>query len=176
MGEAKTKPTKVSAAQFIATVRDPVQRADAESLVRICQRATGEPPVMWGTAIIGFGQYHYKYESGREGDMCLVGFSPRSAALVLYVLSGANGEAALLARLGKHTARGGCLSVKRLADVDQQVLEELVRGSAAHVRERSQCDICVTNRAEQKARRAVAKKPRATAAKTRPAKARSARA
>jgi hypothetical protein len=132
MAEAKTKPTKLSAAAFIARVPDPGRRADAESLVKIFQRATGEPPVMWGPSIVGFGAYHYKYASGREGDMCLVGFSPRSTSLVLYARSGAKGEEARLAKLGKHERSTGCLYVKRLADVDAKVLEELVRASAAH--------------------------------------------
>ena len=150
MGESKTKPTKVSAAKFIARVQDPKRRADAEMLVLIFMRASGEPPVMWGPSIVGFGQYHYKYESGREGDMCLVGFSPRSAALVLYARSGAKGEEARLAKLGKYKSGAGCLYVKRLADIDVDTLEELVRASAEHTRERSQCDVCVTNRAKTK--------------------------
>ncbi len=158
MSESKTKATTVTAAEFIAKVPDAGQRADAEALVRIFQRATGEQPVMWGPSIVGFGKYHYVYESGREGDMCLAGFSPRSTALTLYVLSGAVGEDALLARLGKHKAGKGCLYVKRVADVDEKVLEELVRASAEHTRERQQCDKCVTDRAEKKTTRAVAKK------------------
>ena len=162
MGESKTKPTSTSAAAFIARVSDPVRRADAEALVRIFQRATGEPPVMWGPSIVGFGAYHYKYESGREGDMCLVGFSPRSSALVLYARSGAKGEAARLAALGTYKSSGGCVYVKRLADIDEKVLEELVRASADHTREQSQCDVCVTNRAEKAAKRTAAAKPKAT--------------
>jgi Domain of unknown function (DU1801) len=153
MGEMKTKPTKLSAKQFIAKVADPARRADADSLMRIFERATGDAPVMWGSSIVGFGQYHYKYASGREGDMCVAGFSPRSAAFALYVLSGAKGEAALLARLGKHTTGKGCLYVKRLRDVDEQVLETLVRTSAAHTRETSRCDTCVTDRAKAKRQR-----------------------
>jgi hypothetical protein len=159
MGESKTKPTSVTAAEFIARVPDPVRRADAEALVKIFQRASGEPPVMWGPSIVGFGKYHYKYESGREGDMCLVGFSPRSTALVLYARSGAKGEDARLAALGKYKSGAGCLYVKRLADVDMKVLEDLVRASAAHTREREQCDVCVTNRADKASKRAAAKKP-----------------
>jgi hypothetical protein len=158
MAESGTRPTTVSAAQFLAAVPDPQRRADSEALVRIFQRATGEPPVMWGPSIVGFGSYHYVYDSGREGDMCLVGFSPRRSALVLYVRSGAEGEASLLARLGKHTAGKGCLYVKRLGDVDLGTLEALVRASAAHVRARAQCDVCVTSRAEQRARRPAKEK------------------
>ena len=147
MTKAKTKPEKVRPADFLAKVKDPTRRADAEKLVRMFQRATGEKPVMWGPSIVGFGSYHYKYESGREGDMCLVGFSPRATELVLYVLAGAPGQADRLARLGKHRTGKACLYIKRLADVDQPTLEDLVRTAAAHVRERQQCDTCVGGRA-----------------------------
>ena len=102
----------------------------------------GRPP----TSIIGFGKYHYRYDSGREGDMCLAGFSPRSSAFALYTLSGAKGEGALLERLGKFKRGKACLYVTRLADVEVGVLEALVRTSAAHTRERSQCDLCVSDR------------------------------
>ena len=142
MAEAKTKPSKLAPAEVIAKVREPARRADAQALVKIFQRATGEKPVMWGPSIIGFGTYHYRYASGREGDMCLAGFSPRSDAFALYALSGATGEAELLARLGKFKRGSACLYVKRLGDVDAEVLEQLVRTSAAHTRERQQCDIC----------------------------------
>jgi len=151
MGESKTKPTRVTASEFIARVPDPDRRADAKALVRIFERASGEKAVMWGPSIIGFGSYHYKYESGREGDMCLVGFSPRSSALVLYAKSGAKGEAARLAKLGKFKGSTGCLYVKRLADIDTKVLEELVRASADHNRGRDQCDVCVTAKAKRRA-------------------------
>jgi len=151
MAEAKTKPSALAPREFIAKVKDAQRRADAEALVRIFQRATGEKPVMWGPSIVGFGKYHYRYESGREGDMCLAGFSPRSAALVVYALSGAKGEAELLSRLGRFKRGKACLYVKRLADVDSKVLEELVRKSAAHTRESSQCDICAESRGARKA-------------------------
>lgn len=154
MAEAKTKPTTTSPDDFIAAVRDPERRADATALVSIFQRATGEKPVMWGPAIVGFGKYRYRYESGREGDMCLAGFSPRSTALALYVLSGAKDEERLLSRLGKFGRGKGCLYLKRLADVDQKVLEELVSVSAAHTRDVRQCDLCVTSRAATKTVRA----------------------
>jgi len=157
MGEAKTKPTATTAAAFIKKVADPARRADAEALVQIFQRASGEPPVMWGPSIVGFGSYHYKYESGREGDMCLVGFSPRSTALVLYARSGAKGEDKRLAALGKYKSSGGCIYVKRLADVDLKTLEDLVRASADHMRVVHNCEVCADNRAQKKAK----KKPKA---------------
>jgi hypothetical protein len=150
MAESKTIPTAMAPHEFIAAVRDPRRRADAEALVRIFRRATGEKPVMWGPSIVGFGKVHYRYDTGREGDMCLAGFSPRSAALVLYALSGAKEEKALLARLGEFKLGKACLYIKRLEDVDAKVLEELVRRSAAHTRETSQCDICVESRATKK--------------------------
>ncbi len=98
------------------------------------QEATGELPVMWGPSIIGFGSYRYKYESGREGDSPLVGFSPRKGALVLYIVTGFQGSDALLERHGKHTTGKSCLYIKKLADVDQLVLRQLVDNSVAAMR------------------------------------------
>lgn len=100
--------------------------ADGAALAALMTRATGEPPVMWGPSIVGFGHYRYRYASGREGEMCRVGFAPRKAELVLYVGAGRPEQAALLERLGKHKTGKGCLYVKRLADVDQGVLEQIV--------------------------------------------------
>ena len=133
----KTKPTKLSVAAFLDALTDLTRRADAKALVRLMQNAAGEKPKMWGPSIIGFGSYHYKYDSGREGDMPLIGFSPRKAATVLYNLTGFSHSEALLARLGKHTTGKGCLYIKKLADVDQNVLEALVVKSVAAVRARS---------------------------------------
>ena len=134
MAETKTKPTQLSVAAFIDTIADESKRADAKALVKLMQKASGEKPKMWGPAIIGFGSHHYKYETGREGDSPMVGFSPRKAAMVLYGLKGASSDA-LLAKLGKCTTGKGCLYVKKLADVDQKVLDALV---VAAVRARSQ--------------------------------------
>ncbi len=103
MAENKTKPTPMSVAAFIAALPDPARRADAQALVKLMQTATGEKPKLWGPSIIGFGSYHYTYESGREGDAPIAAFSPRKAATVLYGLIGFSGADALLARLGKHT-------------------------------------------------------------------------
>jgi len=126
MVESKTRPTKLSVAAFIDALTEPARRADAKALVKLMQTAAGEKPKMWGPSIIGFGSYHYKYESGREGDMPVIAFSPRKAATVLYGMTGFNEVAALLAKLGKHTTGKGCLYIKNLADVDQHVLEALV--------------------------------------------------
>ena len=136
MAENKTKPTKLSVAAFIDALTDQTRRADAKALVKLMQSATGEKPKMWGPSIIGFGSYHYTYESGREGDMPVVGFSPRKAATVLYGVTGFGGSEALLAKLGKHTTGKGCLYIKKLADVDQKVLEALVVKSVAAMRAR----------------------------------------
>jgi hypothetical protein len=120
MADSKTKPTKLSVAAFIDALPDESKRADAEALVKLMQSATGEKPKMWGPSIIGFGSYHYTYESGREGDMPLAGFSPRKAATVLYGVTGFSDAQALLAKLGKHTTGKGCLYIKKLADVDKR--------------------------------------------------------
>jgi len=136
MAENKTKPTKLSVPAFIAAVTDATRRADAKALVKLMQSATGEKPKMWGPSIIGFGSYHYKYDSGREGDMPLIGFSPRKAATVLYNMSGFSGSESLRAKLGKHTTGKGCLYIKKLAEVDQKVLETLVVKSVGAMRAR----------------------------------------
>jgi hypothetical protein len=131
MAETKTRPTQMQVADFIEAAPDAVRRDDAKTLVALMARVTGEEPVMWGPSIIGFGSYHYRYESGHEGDACRMGFSPRKAELVLYVLNGSPEQAAQLARLGRHKTGKSCLYVKRLADVDMAVLEELLRDQLA---------------------------------------------
>jgi hypothetical protein len=135
MADNKTKPARVSVASFIKSLTDETRRADAKALVKLMQTATGEKPRMWGPSIIGFGSYHYRYESGREGDMPLAGFSPRKTATAIYGM-GLGDSAALLARLGKHTTGEGCLYIKKLVDVDQMVLEALVLESVAAKRAR----------------------------------------
>ena len=131
MPDNKTKPTKMSAAEFIDAIADQTKRADAKALVKLMQSATGEKPKMWGPSIIGFGTYHYIYDTGREGDMPLACFSPRKAAIVVYNLTSSKDSKALLAKLGKHTVSGSCTHIKKLADVDQKVLEALVVKSVA---------------------------------------------
>ena len=128
MAENKTKPTKMSVAEFIDSLTDPSRRADAKALVKLMQKAAGEKPKMWGASIIGFGSHHYVYDSGREGDMPLIAFSPRKAATVLYGLSDSE---ALLPKLGKHTRGKGCLYIKKLDDVDQKVLEAMAAKAVA---------------------------------------------
>jgi len=134
VAENQTRPTGSSVTAFIDTIADSARRSDAKALVKLMQAASGEKARMWGPAIVGFGSYHYRYDSGREGDMPLVAFSPRKTASVLYNAIGCDGAAALLARLGKHSVSGGCLHIKRLADVDTTVLSRLIVESAAAMR------------------------------------------
>ncbi len=136
MADNKTKPTQLGVATFIDALTDENRRADAKALIKLMQGATGENPKMWGPSIIGFGSYHYRYESGREGDMPLVGFSPRKAAAVIYGVMGFSGAEELLAKLGQHTTGKGCLYIKRLADVDPKVLQALVIKSVTAKRAR----------------------------------------
>jgi hypothetical protein len=133
MAELKTKPTEISVDAFIDAVPDPVRRGDAKVLRMLMARRSGEPAVMWGPTIIGFGTYHYKYESGREGTACRIGFSPRKAELVLYLPGTVSNQQDLLAKLGKHKTGKGCLYVKKLADVDLGVVEAMVAASLDHM-------------------------------------------
>jgi hypothetical protein len=131
---SKTNPTKLSVKDFIDALPDPTKRADALALVKLMQSATGEKPKMWGPSIIGFGTRHYVYDSGREGDTPLVGFSPRKAATVLYGVRSFDDAEDSLSKLGKHTTGKGCLYVKKLADVDQKVLQAMIVKSVAAMR------------------------------------------
>lgn len=133
--ENKTVPTRQSVAGYLSKV-DAKRRPDCERLVEMIGSVVGEEPVMWGHSIVGFGKYHYVYESGRAGEMPVAGFSARANALVVYILAGFEGEDALLERLGKHKTGKSCLYIKSLADVDERVLEELVGRSVAEVRRR----------------------------------------
>ena len=131
MAENKTKPTKVSVAAFVAALPDEAKRTDAKTLIKLMQDATGEKPAMWGPSIIGFGSIHYTYESGREGDMPIVAFSPRKPALVLYGVAAGSGAAVLLKKLGRHSTGKGCLYLKRISDVDPRVLKTLIDRAVA---------------------------------------------
>ncbi|HWA18220.1 MAG TPA: DUF1801 domain-containing protein [Devosia sp.] len=137
MAESKTKPTEVSVGEFIAQVEDPQKRADSAVLIEMMKRITGEKPKMWGPSIVGFGRYHYKYDSGHEGESCLAAFSPRKAEFSIYLWPQAEAwREKLLARLGRHRMGKGCLYVKRLDGIDLKVLEELVQRSYQAARER----------------------------------------
>ena len=131
VAKLKTTVTEKSPADFIAALSGEGRRKDSTTLVKLMKRVTGKPPKMWGPSIIGFDTYHYVYDSGREGDICLVGFSPRSTGLVLYVLNNFTGQEALLKKLGKHKASGSCLHLKTLEGVDMNVLEDIVKRCTA---------------------------------------------
>jgi len=135
MPENKTKPTEVSVADFIESVEDAQKREDSKAIVAMMQEITGMPPKMWGPSIIGFDQYHYKYASGHEGDFAIVGFSPRKQNISLYIIMGFDKHDALLSKLGKFKIAKSCLYIKKLADVDQQVLRELITETVKIMRE-----------------------------------------
>jgi hypothetical protein len=136
MAENKTQPTDAPVEAYLAAIADDTRRHDCEALVRMMSRVTGQPPVMWGDSIVGFDRYHYRYDSGREGDAAQVGFSSRKTDISVYLCPGAPGQDALLARLGRHKMGVSCLSLRRLDDVDREVLEQLVVDSVAAVRAR----------------------------------------
>ena len=129
MADVKTKLNEQSVEDFLNKIEDETTRQDGFTLVKLMEKVSGEPPKMWGTAIIGFGACHYKYDSGREGDICTIGFSPRKGKFTLYVLAGFPGQDELLQKLGKHKAEGGCLHIKKITDVNIGVLEELLKMS-----------------------------------------------
>lgn len=126
MAELKTKLTNASVDKFLKGVKDEGTRADCLQIAGIMQKATKAEPKMWGTSIVGFGSYHYKSKSGREGDWFVVGFSPRKQNLTLYLMGGFDGHEDLLKDLGKHSLGKGCLYIKTLEDVDTRVLKKLV--------------------------------------------------
>jgi hypothetical protein len=132
----KTKPTEASAESHIAAIANEQQRNDARTLVALMRSVTGQEPRMWGPSIVGFGSYHYKYASGHEGDSALAAFAVRGRELVVYIMAGFEGRDDLLARLGKHKTGKVCVYIRRLADVDLQVLETLIAESAADTKRR----------------------------------------
>ncbi|MFE3291994.1 DUF1801 domain-containing protein [Rhodococcus sp. NPDC059234] len=136
----KTQPTGDSVDGFLAALADDTKRADSERLIEMMRAATGEPPILWGSSIIGFGNRHYRYASGHEGNTALIGFSPRAAAVTLYLSLNFEDHSDALARLGKHRLGRGCLYVKRLSDVDESVLKSLIGSSVAAARAMSAPD------------------------------------
>lgn len=130
----KTVPTTADPYEYIAAVTDERKRTDSEWLLATMQEITGEAPKMWGPGIIGFGNYHYVYDSGREGDTMEIGFSPRKANISIYLVSGVAREEEFLAKLGKHKVGKSCLYIRRLSDVNKKVLRELMASSVAKVR------------------------------------------
>lgn len=134
MASNKTKPTKLSVADFLNSIDDEQKRRDAKKIAAMMREATGARARMWGSNIVGFGHYHYKYESGREGDFMITGFSPRKQALTLYIIPGFRHFESLLGKLGKHKTGKSCLYIKRLSDVDEKVLRRLIDGAVKYMR------------------------------------------
>ena len=134
MAELKTKRNAASVAEFIATVSDEQKRADSKVLVDMMREITGHPPEMWGTSIIGFGSYHYKYKSGREGDWMLCGFSPRKQNMTVYLMGSSKEIESMIASIGKHKRSVGCLYFKRLDDLDVEVLKQVISASVDKIK------------------------------------------
>ena len=131
MAENKTKATDVSVESYLSAIEDDTRRTDCETLATLMTKATQEQPTMWGTSIVGFGSYHYKYDSGREGDSPLIGYSSRKGDITLYLESSFPGYEEFLSKLGKHKTGKGCLYIRQLSDVDQNVLKQLIVDSVA---------------------------------------------
>jgi hypothetical protein len=136
MGESKTKPTRASVAEHLASRASPEQLADCKAIMAICKRVTKQSPKMWGPSIVGYGSYTYTYDSGRSGQACLTAFAVRGKDLVVYLSCEDAAQMKLLATLGKHKMGKSCLYFKRLADLDTKVLEALIAGSVADTRSR----------------------------------------
>lgn len=134
MAENKTKANKTSVTAFLNGIDDKQKKADAKKVAVLMRKLTGSKARMWGSSIVGFGEYHYTYESGREGDFMLTGFSPRKQALTLYILAGFREFDSLMKKLGKYKTGKSCLYIKRLSDVDERVLEQLIKKSVTYMR------------------------------------------
>ena len=134
MAQSKTQATPQKVSEFIAGIEDKVKRDDCRELMKLMSGVTGRRAKMWGAAIVGYGKYHYKYESGREGDFFLTGFSPRKQALSIYIISGFDINPKLMEKLGKYKTGKSCLYVKKLDDIDRSVLAQLVEESVAYMR------------------------------------------
>ena len=136
MAENKTKSTKANVTKFINSIDDKQMRADARKVAAMMRRATGKRAKMWGSSIVGYGTYHYRYATGREGDFMITGFSPRKQALTVYIMPGFSPFDKLMAKLGTYKTGKSCLYIKRLSDVDEDVLERLVDSSVEHMRKK----------------------------------------
>jgi len=136
VAELKTQPTRASVTEFVAGIDDRQQRADARRVAAMMRRATGKRAKMWGPSIVGYGSYHYKYASGRDGDFMITGFSPRKQALTVYIMPGFSGFKKLLEKLGKYKTGKSCLYIKRLSDVDETILEKLIVDSVRVMRKK----------------------------------------
>jgi len=136
MAELKTRPNQRSVSNFIEGIEDDSKREDSKVLLRLMEEVTGDPPVMWGDSIVGFGNYHFVYESGRELDWMLAGFSPRKQNLTIYFMGGFENQEQLLSKLGKAKTSKGCLYLKKLADIDMDTLKEMIQLSVETVKKR----------------------------------------
>ena len=136
MADNKTKPSRQSVTEFINAIEDPDRRRDVRKVSAIMRKATGSRARMWGSNIVGFGEYHYRYDSGREGDFMITGYSPRKQALTLYIMPGFESFEPLLKKLGKYKTGKSCLYVKRLSDIDEKVLEQIIVASVKKMREK----------------------------------------
>jgi len=134
----KTQPTKLSPRKFLKSVEHPTRRADGLALLSFFNEVTGLKPKMWGPSIIGYGRYHYKYDSGREGDFLLTGFSPRKPALSIYVMPGYRDMSEKMNRLGKHKTGKSCLYINKLSDIDLDVLDEIISDGLGYMRKNYQ--------------------------------------
>jgi len=139
MADLKTKPHKGSVTEFLKSVSNETRRKDAQTVLKLMKQITGERPRMWGPTMVGFGSYHYKYASGREGDWFVTGFSPRSQALTLYIMAGFTRYDSLMKKLGKYKTGKSCLYIKNLEDIDTRVLKQLVELSVKHVEKHQGC-------------------------------------
>jgi uncharacterized protein DUF1801 len=136
MAENKTKATEASVERYFSSIEDEARRKDCEALARLMIRVTKQQPKMWGTSIVGFGSYHYRYESGHEGDSCLTGLSSRKSDISVYLAGSFPEREELLSKLGKHRMSKACLHVRKLSDVDLKILEQLIAASVAETKRR----------------------------------------
>ncbi len=139
MAELKTKPTKANVSQFLKGIEDEQKRRDAREVLALMKEITGKRPKLWGTSIVGFGTYHYKYQSGREGDWPVTGFSPRKQNLTIYIMPGFSRYPSLMKKLGKYKTGKSCLYLKKLEDVDLKVLRQLVSQSVKDMKKMYKC-------------------------------------
>lgn len=139
MADLKTQPTSSSPAAYIKTIEDYKQRSDCVALMGIMKEITGKQPKMWGTSIVGFGKYHYKYKSGRKGDWFITGFAPRRRNLTIYIMPGFSKYSGIMNKLGKYKLGVSCLYIKSLGDVDQDLLRELIKKSVDDMRAMYEC-------------------------------------
>ena len=139
MAGLKTKPTRSSVTAYIKSIKDYKRRKDCIAVMAMMRQITGKPPKMWGTSIVGYGNYHYKYKSGREGDWFITGFAPRKQNLTIYIMPGFSKYSNIMKNLGKYKLGVSCLYIKSLADVDEKLLAELIEKSVADMRTMYEC-------------------------------------